>query len=306
MSAVTDRLAASIATVCATAAPEPNAASAAAARAKRIFGPSITSRRYAAIRRACKMHSTGGPGAFRFEAPGRTARLGGMSIFSSTRAAPHSSASASASSRAPVPGRACGSCTLCCKTMGVDELAKPPGVWCQHCLTLQRMRDLQFAARRLPRVLLRVDAVGQAWARVEAGPGQVCADGDRPQGISRRASIRACPRHGGGRPITRPCRGGRASSPKTRPRRGRGSTCGSGGAASSSCRMARRTSGSSRRTKPCGSSARRRIPARSMSRRSSRCPPPARRTRPMPPPIEAFGRSPFGRWLRKFGVRRDR
>lgn len=35
--------------------------------------------------------------------------------------------------RAPVPGRECGSCTLCCKTMAVVELAKPPGMWCAHC-----------------------------------------------------------------------------------------------------------------------------------------------------------------------------
>ena len=32
----------------------------------------------------------------------------------------------------------CGDCTLCCKLMGVYEdtpveLAKPPGVWCEHC-----------------------------------------------------------------------------------------------------------------------------------------------------------------------------
>jgi hypothetical protein len=32
-----------------------------------------------------------------------------------------------------VPGRACGSCTLCCKAVGVAELAKPAGSWCAHC-----------------------------------------------------------------------------------------------------------------------------------------------------------------------------
>jgi hypothetical protein len=32
-----------------------------------------------------------------------------------------------------VPGRACGSCTLCCKTVAVTELAKPAGIWCPHC-----------------------------------------------------------------------------------------------------------------------------------------------------------------------------
>lgn len=32
-----------------------------------------------------------------------------------------------------VPGRACGSCTLCCKVVSIAELAKPAGVWCTHC-----------------------------------------------------------------------------------------------------------------------------------------------------------------------------
>ena len=32
-----------------------------------------------------------------------------------------------------VPGRSCGTCTLCCKAVGVAEIAKPGGVWCQHC-----------------------------------------------------------------------------------------------------------------------------------------------------------------------------
>jgi len=33
-----------------------------------------------------------------------------------------------------VPGRTCGTCTLCCKTVAVKELNKPIGVWCPHCL----------------------------------------------------------------------------------------------------------------------------------------------------------------------------
>ena len=32
-----------------------------------------------------------------------------------------------------VPGRACGSCSLCCKVVGVEELNKPIGEWCPHC-----------------------------------------------------------------------------------------------------------------------------------------------------------------------------
>lgn len=33
-----------------------------------------------------------------------------------------------------VPGRSCGTCTLCCKVVAVSELGKPPGVWCPHCV----------------------------------------------------------------------------------------------------------------------------------------------------------------------------
>jgi hypothetical protein len=37
-----------------------------------------------------------------------------------------------------VPGRSCGSCTLCCKAVGVAEIAKPGGVWCRHCVSGKR------------------------------------------------------------------------------------------------------------------------------------------------------------------------
>lgn len=30
-----------------------------------------------------------------------------------------------------VPGRTCGDCTQCCKLIGVEELQKPPGKWCE-------------------------------------------------------------------------------------------------------------------------------------------------------------------------------
>ncbi|MGH6767572.1 MAG: hypothetical protein ACRECO_00975 [Xanthobacteraceae bacterium] len=32
-----------------------------------------------------------------------------------------------------VPGRACGSCTLCCKVVSIPELGKAAGSWCKHC-----------------------------------------------------------------------------------------------------------------------------------------------------------------------------
>jgi hypothetical protein len=33
----------------------------------------------------------------------------------------------------PAAGRACGSCTLCCKVIGVGALNKAAGSWCRHC-----------------------------------------------------------------------------------------------------------------------------------------------------------------------------
>ena len=34
-----------------------------------------------------------------------------------------------------VPGRACGSCMMCCKVPYIKEFEKPPGVWCRHAVT---------------------------------------------------------------------------------------------------------------------------------------------------------------------------
>lgn len=34
-----------------------------------------------------------------------------------------------------VPGRACGSCMMCCKVPAIEEFAKPPGVWCRHAVS---------------------------------------------------------------------------------------------------------------------------------------------------------------------------
>jgi hypothetical protein len=28
--------------------------------------------------------------------------------------------------------RTCGTCSACCKILGIDELKKPPSIWCQH------------------------------------------------------------------------------------------------------------------------------------------------------------------------------
>ena len=34
---------------------------------------------------------------------------------------------------APLDGRSCQGCTLCCKVLSIKELAKPQGEWCPHC-----------------------------------------------------------------------------------------------------------------------------------------------------------------------------
>jgi hypothetical protein len=34
---------------------------------------------------------------------------------------------------APSAQKACGDCTLCCKVMAIEELAKPVNSWCSHC-----------------------------------------------------------------------------------------------------------------------------------------------------------------------------
>jgi len=33
-----------------------------------------------------------------------------------------------------VPGRSCGTCSLCCKVYSIKELRKPAGRWCVHCV----------------------------------------------------------------------------------------------------------------------------------------------------------------------------
>jgi hypothetical protein len=32
-----------------------------------------------------------------------------------------------------VPGRSCGTCSLCCKVLRIEETASPAGEWCKHC-----------------------------------------------------------------------------------------------------------------------------------------------------------------------------
>ena len=34
----------------------------------------------------------------------------------------------------PIPGKSCGTCTMCCKVLEIDELKKAAGVWCSNCI----------------------------------------------------------------------------------------------------------------------------------------------------------------------------
>ncbi len=38
--------------------------------------------------------------------------------------------------------RECGTCTLCCKVMGIHALDKPRGVWCDHAMPGRALRHL--------------------------------------------------------------------------------------------------------------------------------------------------------------------
>jgi hypothetical protein len=49
---------------------------------------------------------------------------------------------------AVVAGRSCGSCSLCCKVMPVQELSKPAGQWCVHAVPGSRYDG--FSAHRTP------------------------------------------------------------------------------------------------------------------------------------------------------------
>jgi hypothetical protein len=42
-------------------------------------------------------------------------------------------ASELAAATAPVAGRSCGTCTMCCKLFDVPEVASTAGKWCRHC-----------------------------------------------------------------------------------------------------------------------------------------------------------------------------
>ncbi len=69
-------------------------------------------------------------------------------------------------SPAAIEGRRCGACTLCCKVMTIEELRKPNGQWCSHCVTGRGCAiysDRPNECRRFQCGYLLSPALGEHW-----------------------------------------------------------------------------------------------------------------------------------------------
>src|SRR5579864_2123558 len=65
-----------------------------------------------------------------------------------------------------VPGRSCGTCSLCCKVFAVQELSKPAGQWCIHAVARSGCRNYDNRPRACRQFLCawRLDVeLGPAW-----------------------------------------------------------------------------------------------------------------------------------------------
>jgi len=63
-------------------------------------------------------------------------------------------------------GRDCGSCTLCCKVLGIAALDKPKGRWCQRCAPGQgcaAYEDRPAECRTFNCLWLQRDTLGPEW-----------------------------------------------------------------------------------------------------------------------------------------------
>ena len=70
-----------------------------------------------------------------------------------------------------VPGRSCSGCTVCCKVMAIQDLAKPPMQWCPHCTPgtgckIYDARPLECRAFHCEYLLS--PQMGEAWAPVRS------------------------------------------------------------------------------------------------------------------------------------------
>jgi len=90
-----------------------------------------------------------------------------------------------------VEGRACGTCTLCCRLPDIDDLNKPADEWCRHCVAGQGCSIYQYRpmlCRDFVCHWLTREGLGDEWAPQRShlmvyGEGQqitVLADPDYP------------------------------------------------------------------------------------------------------------------------------
>lgn len=62
--------------------------------------------------------------------------------------------------------RECGTCTMCCKIMGIKEIEKPSGQWCPHCLVGKGCaiyQDRPSECRTFSCDWLQAEALGPEW-----------------------------------------------------------------------------------------------------------------------------------------------
>jgi len=65
-----------------------------------------------------------------------------------------------------VPGRSCGTCTLCCRLPDIDLFDKPANAWCRHCIEgkgCSIYADRPSVCRDFLCLWMTEEALGEAW-----------------------------------------------------------------------------------------------------------------------------------------------
>ena len=65
-----------------------------------------------------------------------------------------------------VPGRSCGTCTLCCRLPDIDLFDKPANAWCRYCMEgkgCSIYADRPSVCRDFLCLWMTDDALGEAW-----------------------------------------------------------------------------------------------------------------------------------------------
>lgn len=65
-----------------------------------------------------------------------------------------------------VPGRSCGTCTLCCRLPDIDLFDKPANAWCRHCIEgkgCSIYADRPSVCRDFLCLWMTDEALGEAW-----------------------------------------------------------------------------------------------------------------------------------------------